>query len=56
MEGSSFTKITAPAFQNTKDPSLRYTLMSNLKHISPFGARLDRGAAMHAERAIVRTA
>lgn len=30
--------------------------MSNLKHISPFGARLDRGAAMHAERAIVRTA
>ncbi len=56
MDGSSFTKITPPAFQNKKDPSLRNTRMSKLTNISPFGARLDRSAAVHADRAIVRQA
>lgn len=52
----NFTTIDRIGFPEAKDPSATTGPMSNLRHISPHGARLDRGAAMHAERAMVRSA
>jgi hypothetical protein len=49
-------QIVGIAFWMAKDPAAMGSIMSNLRHISPLGARLDRGAAMHAERANSRTA
>ena len=52
----NFMTIGRIRFRKAKDPSATSRPMSNLRHISPYGARLDRGAAMHAERAMVRSA
>jgi hypothetical protein len=56
MHPRNFTTIDRIQFQKVKDPSRTSSPMRKLRHISPDGARLDRGAAMYAERAMVRLA